>query len=134
MLPTLFADILTIAAPVDTPDGQGGVTRSVQTTTTSLVVPGRIEPFRASASGRSDTVNISPAGDVISATHLAYLPPATYNSDGSFAANVVIPPDSHIYDQAGIDYLVLGLPKAARLREGGVDHYEVPLRVLGGAI
>lgn len=134
MLPVLFTDTLTIALPVDIPDGQGGVTRVAKPTTTSQVIPGRIEAFRSTVSGRSSMGNIGIAGDVLETTHLAYLPAALYNADGSIAAALNISLDSHVFDQFGTDYLVIGVPKAARRREGDIDHYEVELKVIGGAI
>lgn len=94
-----------------------------------LQVPGRIEDVRGL---RSSVRHISEQGDVGQISHMAFVSPFIYNPDGSIRQTVVAPLDSHIRDQNGLDYLVVGGGARKGKFRVTLPHIEIDLLELGG--
>lgn len=128
-----YTDLLTLVPPVDTPDGQGGYTRSTAAANAgAMQVYGLVE-----ARGGQGRRLVTDAGDIIISTHQALLPPYLRQPDGQLGEAIagVLTADWHVIGPDATDYIVVAPPRPAkRLHSRDIHHLEVDLQVVGGGI
>lgn len=129
-----LVDRVTMIPPSDSPDGQGGVFRSIGLPAPAgslLGIPARIEPQRT---GRR---YVAEQGDVSVSTHTLFVQPQLYDGTGAVTIDIAaqLDIDWHVRNPAtGDDFIVIAKPRLGRDGRGTNLLLEADLQIVKGGL